>query len=97
MMEEISKGEYYNGTFIGGDMFTNKSVNDDLESLYKNIKFHSFRKACTNRYGHATLVQSFFLPKLTEREMKLVDDKDKDYMKTFQNSSRDPDFTYDTD
>ena len=94
VMETISKGEYYNSEYIGGDMFTNKSVNDDLESLYKNIKFQSFRKACTNRYGHQYLVQSYFLPKLTKKELKLVEVKDKDYMMTFRNTSRDPENWY---
>ena len=91
MMEEISKGEYFNGKHIGGDMFTNKSVNDDLESFYKDIKFKCFRKACTNRYGHQYLVQSYILPKLTKKELKLVEVKDKDYMMTFQNTAWRPD------
>ena len=80
VMEEICKDEYFNGSH-----FTNKSVNDDLDSFYKNIKFRRFRKACTNRYGYSYFVQSYLLPKLTEKELKLVELKDKDYMKTFAN------------
>ena len=87
MMEIISKGEYYN-VRIGGDHFTNKSVFDDLESFYKSVKFRNFRRACTNRYGHPYFVQSYCLPKLTNTELKLMEMKDKDYLKTFQNTSR---------
>ena len=87
LMEMISKGEYYN-VRIGGAHFTNKSVFDDLESFYKNVKFQNNRKACTNRFGHAYSVHSFFLPKLTNKELKLMEMKDKDYLKTFQNTYR---------
>ena len=91
LMEEIYMGEYYNGKHTSGNMFTNKSVFEDLESFYKNIKFRSYRRACTNRYGDAHYVQSYFLPKLTEKEMKLVEHKDKTYMATFENIHRDLD------
>ena len=85
VMEEICKGEY----FCRGAQFTNKSVFDDLESFYKNIRFRNNRKACTNRYKNAYFVQSYHLPKLTEKELKLVKLKDKDFMKTFANQLKD--------
>ena len=87
MMEIISKGQYYN-VRMGGNHFTNKSVFDDLESFYKNVKSRRYQKACTNRYGQAYFVQSYCLPKLTDEEMKLMEMKDKDYLKTFWNTSR---------
>ena len=86
-MDLISKGEYFH-VQIGGAHFTNKSVFDDLESFYKNVKFRNFQKACTNRYGHAYSVHSYCLPKLTDEELKLMEMKDNDYLKTFQNTYR---------
>ena len=51
------------------------SVGDDLESLFLNQKFPG-RKA--GSWKHA-----YFLPKLTEAELELVERKDKNYMETF--------------
>ena len=85
MMEIISKGKYYNVRLVGNH-FTNKSVSDDLESVYKSVKFRNFRRACTNRYGYPYFVKSYCLPKLTNTELKLMKMKDKDYLKTFSNS-----------
>ena len=94
LMEMISKGEYYN-VRIGGAHFTNKSVYDDLESFYINVKFWNFRKDCTNRYGQAYSVHSYCLPKLTYTELKLMEMKDKNYLKTFRNTSRTTIFDFD--
>ena len=97
-MEEMYKGEYYNGKYISGAHFTNRSFFDDLELFYKRVKFRCHKKACTNRFGHAFSVHSFFLPKLTDRELKLVEVKDNDYLKTFRNGTRvDYDLDYDLD
>lgn len=98
LMEEIYNGECYNGKFGSGAHFTNRSFFDDLELFYKKVKFRCHQKACTNRFGHAYSVHSFFLPKLTNTELKLVETKDKDYLKTFRNDTRDDyDLDYDLD
>ena len=57
-----------------------ESVNDDLESFFEDI-----------RHGEEPddRVWSYFFPKLTEKEMKLIDRKDQDYLKTFLRSNPD--------
>ena len=62
--------------FIDEDVLrlTKGSVNDDLESLFKDI-----------RLGEEPdeEVPFYFLPKLTEEEMELVQRKDTNYLQTF--------------
>ena len=52
------------------------SVNDDLESFFQDIRDG---KELTGRYG----VWSYFLPKLTKEELKLVERRDQNFLETF--------------
>ena len=71
-MEKYCKGEFGQR----GD-----SVNDDLESLFEDIRL--------GKEPDDRLVLTYFLPKLTKEEMKLVEREDTSYLQTF--TSRDPD------
>ena len=51
------------------------SVNDDLESLFENIRLGKEPNE---------LVHTYFLPKLTKEELELVEKKDPSYLKTFK-------------
>lgn len=51
------------------------SINDDLEKYFNKYKNQQEFKE--------ELVHSFFTPKLTPEELKLVEEKNKDYMYTF--------------
>ena len=62
-MESYSKGEKYE----------KGSVNDDLESLFENIRLGKKLNE---------LVETYFLPKLTEEELKLVERADRKYFQT---------------
>ena len=59
----------------GNDDFSKLSVNDDLESLFEDI-----------RLGEEPddEVWTYFLPKLTKEELKLVEIKDASYLETFE-------------
>ena len=50
------------------------SVNDDLESLFDDIRLGK---------KPVDFVRTYFLPKLTKEELKLVERKDNNFMKTF--------------
>ena len=67
-MESYCKGE---------DMVKKDSVNDDLESLFENIRLGNKPDEWVNAY---------FLPKLTEEELELVERRDTNYFQTFLNS-----------
>ena len=54
-----------------------KSINDDLESFFENLQ-HG--EPIPYSVEHNDL---YFLPKLTREELKLVERKDSNYMKTF--------------
>ena len=56
------------------DALCKDSVNDDLESFFQHIQHGKELKYNTETY---------FLPKLTKKELKLVERKDPIYMKTF--------------
>ena len=71
-MESYCKGEIW---------YRKDSVNDDLESLFEDIRLGKEPKK---------KVMTYFLPKLTEEEMKFVQRKDRTYFQTFQ-WSFDPD------
>ena len=62
-------------SYCKGDENEKDSVNDDLESLFENI-----------RLGRETneRVITYFLPKLTEEELKLVEGRDTSYLQTFR-------------
>ena len=57
-----------------GNEFEKFSVNDDLESLFDDLRLGKE----PNVYG-----RTYFLPKLTNEELKLVAKKDLNYMNTF--------------
>ena len=56
------------------EKYEKDSVNDDLESLFENI-----------RLGEEPdeKVLTYFLPKLTEEELELVERRDRSYLQTF--------------
>ena len=62
-------------SYCKGEERVKDSVNDDLESLFENI-----------RLGRETneRVITYFLPKLTEEELKLVEGRDTSYLQTFR-------------
>ena len=74
-MESYCKGE---------DIWRKDSVNDDLESLFENI-----------RLGKELNEEAwtYFLPKLTEEELELVERRDTSYLQTFYHETigRNPD------
>ena len=61
---------YHNGK----NYWRGVSVNDDLESLFEDLRFGKK----PNRLAH-----TYFLPKLTKEELKLVAQKDISYLLTF--------------
>ena len=69
--KEAMENDYNRGQdFFGGNI----SVNDDLDSFFEDL-----------RHGKEPdeKVRFYFLPKLTEEELELVDRKDANYLKTF--------------
>ena len=72
-MEKFRKGE--ERTYFGEAI--KDSVNDDLESLFEDLRLGK---------EPDELVDTYFLPKLTEKEMELVERKDSTYLQTFQRS-----------
>ena len=60
--------------FCKGKEYAKQSVNDDLESFFEDVRLGNE----PNFYA-----QTYFLPKLTEDELDLVEEKDDDFMKTF--------------
>ena len=58
----------------GNDKWRKKSVNDDLESFFEDIRLG---KEPNDE------VYTYFLPKLTEDELDLVEENDYDFMQTF--------------
>ena len=62
----------YSPIKVSGDW--KDSVNDDLESLFENIRLGK------EQYEE---VYTYFLPKLTEEELELVEKRDTCYLETF--------------
>ena len=60
--------------FCKGKEEEEKSVNDDLETLFEDIQLGKEPDDC---------VMTYFLPMLTEHELELVERKDEDFMETF--------------
>ena len=58
-----------------GEMSVKDSVNDDLESLFKNIRLGKEPDED---------VQTYFLSKLTEEELNLIERRDTSYLHTFR-------------
>ena len=65
-------------SYCKGERFEKDSVNDDLESFFENFRLGK------KPDGY---VRTYFLPKLTEEELELVERRDKSYLKTLWNSS----------
>ena len=61
-------------SYCKGEKKEKDSVNDDLESLFENIRLGK---------EPDEKVLTYFLPKLTEEELELVERKDKSYLQTF--------------
>ena len=61
--------------YCKGEEEEKDSVNDDLESLFEDLRLGKEPKKRVNTY---------FLPKLTEEEMELVERKDRNYFHTLQ-------------
>ena len=68
----ITKEEMEN--YCKGKKHEKNSVNDDLESLFEDLQLGK-----EPVYGSTT----YFLPKLTKHELKLVERKDPSYLKNF--------------
>ena len=60
--------------YCKGEEWRKDSVNDDLESLFEDLRLG--KEPDEQRW-------SYFLPKLTEEEMELVETKDTTYLQTF--------------
>ena len=71
-------------SFCKGEERLKDSVNDDLESLFENIRFG---KEPDEDVG------TYFLPKLTEKELELVERRDTSYLQTFLSPNPDIDET----
>ena len=71
-------------SFCKGEEYFTDSVNDDLESFFQNLRLGKEPDED---------VQTYFLPKLTEEELKLVEKSDTSYFKTFYEGAwgRNPD------
>ena len=57
-------------SYCKGEEYEKKSVNDELESLFENIRLGKE----PNEY-----VRTYFLPQLTDEEMELVETRDKNF------------------
>ena len=62
-------------SFCEGKKLRKKSVNEDLESLFEKIRL--------GKQPEFEEVRTYFLPKLTEEELELVEQKDPNYLGTF--------------
>ena len=60
--------------YCKGEEYETVSVNDDIEDLFEDLRLGKEPK---------TLVRTYFLPKLTQEELGLVDNKDQNYFETF--------------
>ena len=63
-----------------------KSVNDDLEKLFEDLKFGKIPVYFLDRtFVFHDRVDTYFLPQLTENEMTLIEQKDHSYFQCFYN------------
>ena len=61
-------------SYCTGEEYLKESVNDDIDNLFENIRLGIEPDA---------YVATYFLPMLTENELKLVEEKNSIYLKTF--------------
>ena len=74
--KEAFKGKLYTKLYKFKDWENfHGSINDDLELFLDKI--------LKNEKIDDEMVRSFLLPKLTDQELKIIEDKDEDYLKTF--------------
>ena len=71
-------------SYCKGEQDSKDSVNDDLESLFENIRLGK---------EPDEEVETYFLPKLTEEELELVERRDTSYLDTFSSGNPDVDET----
>ena len=71
-------------SYCKGEKELKDSVNDDLESLFENIRLGK---------EPDEKVETYFLPKLTEEELELVEKRDPRYLQTFRSLNPDVDET----
>ena len=64
-------------SYCKGEEREKDSVNDDLESLFENIRLGKKPNE---------QAETYFLPKLTEKELELVERRDTSYLRTFYTS-----------
>ena len=69
-------------SYCKGEEALNDSINDDLESLFENIRLGK---------EPDEEVHTYFLPKLTEEELELVERRDTSYLRTFAYADQDVD------
>ena len=62
-------------SFCEGKRARKESVNDDLESLYGKVRL--------GKQPNFEDVRTYFLPKLTEEELELVEQEDQNVLETF--------------
>ena len=65
--------------YCNGKMFEKESVNDDLESFFQDLRLGEKPEP---------MVRTYFLPKLTENKVELVERKDNNFMHTFMRDMR---------
>ena len=70
--------------FCNGKFLLKDSVNDDLESLLEDIQNGK-------DYVLTDFVGTYFLPKLTQEELKMVERKDQKFMETFSRNAENVD------
>ena len=66
--------------YCNGKLYPKDSVNNDLESLFEDIQ---------NGKKPAHLVNTYFLPQLTQEELKMAERKDENFMETFLEDAED--------
>ena len=66
----------------GNDNHCNESVNDDLESFFDDLRLGKEPRG---------YVKTYFMPKLTKKELELVETKDFSFMNTFWDVDADVD------
>ena len=71
-------------SYCKGEESNKDSVNDDLESLFENIRLGK---------EPDEEVTTYFLPKLTKKELDMVERRNKSYLKLFWSSNPDVDQT----
>lgn len=70
--------DFYKGLFEDANGFDKASVHDDLESVFEQIKLENIAGSIL-----PPPLGMYCLPKLTEEELLLVQNKDEDYLRTF--------------